>query len=125
VIRDLVLSRLAELPGEVPLSVIAKTCEVLLDAETLASLEMLCNYMPELSSEGGKWKIGTMGRSSQLLIAIENYAMSSGRRIFRLSSALAAIPAHEHPTSDELKQALEMSHGRFEILPNAMIRRNS
>ena len=123
-IRDILLTRLTELPGGVSLRVIGKMCDVRLDAETLSSVELLCNYLPELSSEGGKWRTGAIGRSSQLLVAIENYAMSSGRRIFRLSSALAAIPAHEHPTPEELKQALEMSHGKFEMLPNAMIRRN-
>ena len=74
--------------------------------------------------DDGKWKIAQAGRSATILAEIENYSVSTGRKIFRLSSALGRIPIHEHPNEDELKQALDLSHGKYELLPNAMIKRN-
>jgi hypothetical protein len=86
--------------------------------------EVLLSYSPELVVDNGEWKLAKSGRTAAILAAIENYSVSTGRKIFRLSSALQAIPAHEHPTETELQQALAMSRGRYDLLPNAMIKRN-
>jgi hypothetical protein len=64
------------------------------------------------------------GRAAQLLAAIENYADTSGRKIFRLAAALSSLPASEYPTEEELQNILASSNGRFALLPNAMIKRN-
>jgi hypothetical protein len=123
-IRDRVLGFLADTQGGASASEIAEECGFRTDAETAAAFELLCHYAPELIKENDRWKVAKAGRSSQILAAIESYALSSGKKIFRLSTALASIPAHEHPAEEELKQALEMSHGRFQLLANAMIKKN-
>lgn len=123
-IRDQLLVSLGDTPGGAAVGSLGELCDLGKDAEAIAALELLCHYMPELGLDGGKWKVTTISRGAQILAAVENYAVSSGKKIFRLASALSAIPAHEHPTEDELTQALEMSHGRYQLLPNAMIRKN-
>lgn len=123
-IRDQLLVCLDNIPGGVPINALAEQCDIGKDAEALAALELLCRYSPELGFDCGKWKAVKTSRGARILAAVENYAVSSGKKIFRLAPALSAIPADEHPTEDELTQALEMSHGRYELLPNAMIRKN-
>ena len=104
---------------------LVEACDLPVDPENAAAVQLLIHYMPEIVRDGDRWTLARVGKSSKILSAIENYAVSSGRKVFRLSSALAGIPANEHPTEDELRQALELSHGRFELLPNAMIRKTS
>lgn len=123
-IRDRLISSLGDNTGGATINSLAEQCEVGKDAEALAALEMLCHFTPELGIDSDKWKVARVGRGAQILAAVENYAVSSGKKIFRLSAALSAVPAHEHPTEDELTQALEMSHGRYQLLPNAMIRKH-
>lgn len=94
------------------------------DPESLSAAELLLHYSSDVVLDGGKWKVAQAGKSATILAAIRNFASSSGRKIFRLSSALAQIPPHEHPNEEELKAALDLSHGEFELLPNAMIKRN-
>lgn len=122
--RDLLLSRLAETGGASVIGLLNGT-NLALDAETISTVEVLLQYSPEVIFDDGKWRIAQFGRSSKLLAEIENYSVSTGRKIFRVSAALQRIPAHEHPTETELQQALELSHGRYELLANAMIKRNS
>lgn len=93
-------------------------------AENMAVVEALLMFSPEFEKVAQVWKLVKKGRTARILTAIENYADATGRKIFRLSTALADLPPHEHPTEDELRHALESSHGRFQILPNAMIKRN-
>ena len=123
-IRDNIIASLAACPGGASIETLAAQCEMRKDCETLGALEVLCYYSPELGLEDRKWKVIMTSRATRILAAIENYAVSSGKRIFRVASALAVIPVHEHPTETELTQALEMAHGRYQLLPNAMIRRN-
>jgi hypothetical protein len=122
--RDRLLVAFSDSPGGLPISSLGGLCDLGKDAESLAALELLCHYTPELDLESGKWKVVGIGRGAQILAAIENYAVSTGKKIFRLAAALSAIPAHEHPTEAELTQALEMSHGRYQLMPNAMIRKH-
>lgn len=121
-IRDDILSRLAEAGGASTGSLL-KHIDVPVDAESAAAVEMLACYSSEVVFDDGKWKLAQTGRSATILAEIENYSVSTGRKIFRLSSALERIPAHEHPNEDELKQALDLSHGKYELLANAMIKR--
>jgi len=123
-IRDRLLVSLTDYPRGASTESLGGLCEFGRDAEVLAALELLCHYSPELGLDGGKWKVTGTSRAAQILAAVENYAVSSGKKIFRVASALSGVPAHEHPTEFELTRALEMSHGRYQLLPNAMIRRN-
>ena len=122
-IRDAILTRLAETGGAAIGGLLHGT-DLSVDAESAAAVEMLLHYSSEVVFDNGKWKLAHAGRSATILAAIENYSVSTGRKIFRLSSALGRIPAHEHPNEDDLKQALDLSHGKYELLPNAMIKRN-
>jgi len=122
-IRDKLLSRLAETSG-ISIAGVLQGSDIAVNAETTAAAELLLQYSPDVVFDDGKWKVAQAGRSATIFAAIHNYSVSSGRRIFRLSSALAQIPPHEHPNEDELKQALDLSHGEYELLPNAMIKRN-
>lgn len=124
-IRDTILGALsATKAGESPSTLVA-SCELPVEPEVSAALEVLLEYSPETIRDGDKWRLAQAGRTATILAAIENFSVSTGRKIFRLSSALRGIPPHEQPTEDELKQALGMSHGKYELLPNAMIKRNS
>lgn len=122
-IRDAILTTLAE-TGGATIGGLLQHADVPADAESAAAMEMLLCYSSEVVFDEGKWKLAHAGRSALILAEIENYSVSTGRKIFRLSSALGRIPAHEHPNEDELKQALGLSHGKYELLPNAMIKRN-
>jgi hypothetical protein len=122
-IRDAILTGLAE-TGGATISRLLQHADVAADTESAAAMEMLLCYSSEVVFDAGKWKLAQTGRSASILAEIENYSVSTGRKIFRLSSALARLPAHEHPNEDELKQALGISHAKYELLPNAMIKRN-
>ena len=121
-IRDQILSTLAETDGATIVGVLQGT-ELPVNAETSAAAELLLHYSHDVVFDDGKWKVAEAGRSATILAEIKNYSVSTGRKIFRLSSALAKLPPHEHPNEDELKQALDLSHGEYELLPNAMIKR--
>jgi hypothetical protein len=124
VLRDQIIAILTQEQAELSTS---KLCEKLghpCSAEDFEVVEALLMFSPEIQKAGGSWKLVKKGRTARILTAIENYADATGRKIFRLSAALADLPPHEHPTEEELRHALEASHGRFQILPNAMIKRN-
>lgn len=122
-IRDTIIAHLSETDGA-SVGSLLQSAGLPAEAESLAAVELLLHYSSDVVLDGDKWKVAQAGRSATILAAIRNYASSSGRKIFRLSSALAQIPAHEHPNEEELKAALDLSHGEFELLPNAMIKRN-
>jgi hypothetical protein len=94
------------------------------EPDTLHALEALLIFHSEVDLEGRKWKIIKKSRKNNILSAIEAYANSSGKKIFRLSAALTEIPTNEHPTEDELKEILDGTNGNFQLLRNAMIKRN-
>jgi hypothetical protein len=93
--------------------------------ETQCAVEVLLLFSPEVHKDGQKWKFRKKGQKNKILAAIESYADLSGKKIFRLSAALSNLPAHEHPTEDQLIKILERSNGRFQLLRNAMIKRIS
>ncbi len=122
-IREKIISRLAMMDG-CAFGALLNSVDIVVDPESSAAAELLLQYSSDVVLDDCKWRVVQTGKSATILAAIKNYGVSSGRRIFRLSSALAQIPAHEHPNEDELKAALDLSHGEYELLPNAMIKRN-
>lgn len=91
---------------------------------TQAVIETLLMFSPEVEYGDERWRLVRKSRTARILAVIESYADSTGKKIFRLSAALSSLPAHEHPTEEELQSALDASHGRFQLLANAMIKRN-
>ncbi len=77
-------------------------------AEAIAALEIVLFYSSDVHNQDGKWSIAKTGRTSAILAAVDNFATSTGRKIFRVSSALQSIPPHEQPTETELQSALEI-----------------
>lgn len=122
-IREKIMARLSESDSASTQSLLA-CAELANNADSFAAVELILHYSPEVVFDDGRWKVAQSGKSTKILAAISNYATSSGRKIFRLSSALAQFPLHEHPNEHELKAALGLSHGEYELLPNAMIKRN-
>lgn len=122
-IRDKLVSCLTESDGASTAALIRRA-EGRENVEMIAAAELLLHYSPDIVFDDGEWKVAQAGKSAKIMAAIRNYGTSTGRRIFRLSAALAQIPAHEHPNEEELKAALNLSHGEYELLPNAMIKRN-
>ena len=123
-IRDQFLARLGESHSGSSIIGLLRKVDQPADPETACAAQVLLSYSPEVVNDHGEWKLAKVGQTAAILAAIENYSVSTGRKIFRLSSALQTLPVHEHPTETELQQALAMSRGRFDLLPNAMIKRN-
>ena len=97
-----------------------------IDAGTSASaaIEAILMLCPEVYLAESRWRMGSRGKASRILSAIEVYTSSTGKKIFRASAALSSLSADEHPTADELREILGSSGGRFTLLPNDMIKRN-
>ena len=93
--------------------------------EVVASCELLCLYADELALVDGKLQLLKKDRASAILTELTNFCEASGKRIFRVSAALERLAAHEHPTEDELKRAVDLSNGKFSLLKNSMVKRNS
>lgn len=123
-LHDRLLSTLSTAPGGLTIAALAERIDLEATAYKLAAMEAILLLSPEASREGDRWKLMVQGRAAQLLTAIENYADTSGKKIFRLAAALSSLSASEHPTEEELRDVLASSNGRFILLPNAMIKRN-
>lgn len=123
-LHDRLLSVLSAAPGGLPIGALLERIDVQSTPYSLAAIEATLLLSPEVSREGDRWKLMVKGRAAGLLTAIENYADTSGKRIFRLAAALSNLPASEHPTEEELREVLNSTDGRFDLLPNAMIKRN-
>ena len=93
--------------------------------EVVASCELLCLYADEMALVDGKWQLLKKDRASAILTELTNFCETSGKRIFRVSAALARLAAHEHPTEDELKRAVDLSNGKFSLLNNSMVKRSN
>ena len=88
-----------------------------------AYVEACLHLSPEVTQHGELWVARSGNRKSRVLAEIRRYADASGKRIFRVSSALSSLPPQEHPTAEDLKSVLAGSNGEFELLPNAMIKK--
>jgi hypothetical protein len=94
-------------------------------AETLGAIELLCVLSSDFQNSNGNWLTTRVGKAGAVLVALENFVTSTGKRIFRSSAALEALPAEMLPTEDELVEILESSGQRFVLLPNQMIKFNN
>lgn len=94
-------------------------------ADTLGAIELLCMISSDFQNSNGAWLTTRSGKAGAVLVALENFATSTGKRIFRCSAALEALPADMLPTENELVQILESNGQRFELLPNQMIKINN
>jgi hypothetical protein len=93
-----------------------------LTGERLGAIELLCALNSTVSRSEGGWRASQMGKSSSVILALENFAASSGKRIFRASSALEGLTADVLPTQTELEELLKHGGSKFEMLPNGMIK---
>jgi hypothetical protein len=126
VIRDSLIAAITQRPDGLTTEALLGTLPAIPQRPSdMAAVDAVLLLSPEVRRDGGLWKIAQKGKTGRILAAIENYAQHTGRSIFRLSSALQALPAHEHPTEDELKRILSVTDGRYELLRNAMIRRRT
>jgi hypothetical protein len=123
-IRDDLIQGLRQAPTGLPLATLL--AQAGLDTQDADLAEAILLLSPEVGhGESRRWRLLDCGRVGRLLAAIDGFAASSGRKLFRAEAALADLPAHEHPTQEELQEAIEASGGRYSLLPNLMIRRNS
>ncbi len=105
----------------------ASLCPEVLSTSTpqdMAATEIVCILSQDFISDGRHWRLAGQFRIGALLARLDNYATLTGKRLFRLSAALSGLPPHEYPTDDELRQVLDLAQGRYELLPNAMIKKN-
>lgn len=123
-LRDEMMAVLREFPTGLSTSGMLGRLNMDLHSKSAAVVEALLLLAPEVSSVQGTWRLAKKGRDGTILDAIEIYAVDTGRRIFRASAALERIPLHERPSEEELRRTIEQSGGRYELLPNQMIRRN-
>ena len=93
-------------------------------AESIAAVEIFCDLSPAISFEDGHWRTSASTKTKAVLAALLNHAQTTGKSIFRASSALAGLPVEQQPTEDELASIVEMAHGHFQLLPNNMIKAN-
>ena len=101
--------------------------EVLMEGDSpdaLGAVELLCVLSPDFRCEAETWRTIQVGKAVAVLVALENHAAATGRRIFRSVSAIEGLPDDALPTLEELNQIVESSGGRFEMLPNQMIKFN-
>ena len=93
-------------------------------AENQAMIELVCRLAPGLRSDGGRWKSGASGTTAGVISALETYAKSGERKVFRAEAAFRDLPPDQHPTIEELQQAVDASNGRFSLLPNQFVKFN-
>lgn len=122
--REQMLSMLEINPKGLTTSALAQQLGLVQRPDIISALEALLSYCGEVGKEDHKWKIVKRSRKNKILSAIEAYANSSGKKIFRLSASLSGIPINEHPTEDKLREILDATNGQFQLLRNAMIKRN-
>jgi hypothetical protein len=124
-IRDQLIAMLDRNPGGLSSQALLERTELRSDPYVIAAVDSFLLLSSEVKREGNLWKLIGQSRTAKILSAIDAYAKSTGKKIFRLSTALEGLPAHEHPTEEELIRALKASNGQYKLLPNAMIKRNS
>lgn len=122
--REKMLSMLEMNPKGLTTSALAQQLGLAQGPDTIYALEALLAYCNEVGQEDQRWKIVKKSMKNKILGSIEAYANSSGKKIFRLSAALSGIPINEHPTEDKLREILDATNGQFQLLRNAMIKRN-
>lgn len=122
--RDRLLSELQASPSGMSLPSLLSIMKIDSGSSTAAAVEAILLLLPEIYFAESRWRTSPKGKAARILSAIEAYASSTGKKIFRAGSALSSLAADEHPTADELSEVLDSCGGRFTLLPNEMIRRN-
>ncbi len=87
-------------------------------------MEALLVLSPEVRLIDGRWRLIEVARRDRILAAVEAYASTTGKKLFRAAAALDGLSLKDQPTIEELKGVLASSGGRYSLLPNAMIKRN-
>jgi hypothetical protein len=125
VLRDEIIRGLRSV--QTGLTTTALLSEISIDYQSAkaAMVESLLLLSPEITLSEGRWRLVDQGRLGNILAAFDAHVTATGRRVFRAASALAGLPPHEHPTIEELQQAAQQSGGRYELLSNGMVRRNT
>lgn len=123
-IHDQLIAKLEKNPKGLSTSALAEQLDLPSGSETLCALEAILTFCSEVGLEDQKWKIIKSGRKNKILNAIESYANFSGKKIFRLSAALSGLPINDYPTEEELREMFDAMNGQFQLLRNAMIKRN-
>src|SRR5207249_2752748 len=108
-IRDQVIEELRESPKGLSLSSILSRLRIDGCSPGAAAVEATLLLSPETHCAESRWRMTSKGRSGHILTSIEAYASSTGKKVFRASSALASLPTDEHPTVDELRELLDSS----------------
>lgn len=121
-IRDNLITVLSKNPGGLRTKSLVAQADFPWDVEKLYVAEALLWMSPELKNENGTWKLARESKQSRIISKIDTYSQATGKKIFRLATALESLPVQEHPTETELKQILE-ADGRYQLLANAMIKR--
>jgi hypothetical protein len=124
VLRDDLLAHLRDAPSGLSTAAVLGKINIEVHGADAAVVEALLMLSPEVTQAQASWRLEKKGRVGMILDAIDLYAVSTGKRIFRAGAALESVPLHERPSHEELKQIIEQSSGRYELLPNQMIRRN-
>ena len=124
-IREKILDKLSVSQDSEPTKSLARSCFDSPTPEHVAAIDLLCMYSTEITPIEDGWAVGRKNKTGKVLAMIENYSMTTGKKIFRLAAALNDLPPHEHPTQNEIEKTIELSNGKFKLLPNAMIKRNS
>jgi hypothetical protein len=120
--RDILFQALARTPGGLSCRNLAAMISEDDSAEELGAVELLCVLSPNLREVDGTWRSYRLGKSGAVLLAFENYAKATGKRIFRIESAIAGLPVEYLPTEEEIVHIVDSSSGRFTMLSNRMIK---
>src|SRR5215467_1751040 len=88
VIRDDLLSALRKSPQGLPSTALAERIGSGVHPEVVAAVDAILRLSPEVTHIDAKWVLVSEGRTMRILSVIEAYAVASGRKVFRLSSAL-------------------------------------
>jgi hypothetical protein len=122
--RDRVLGMLQRVPAGASLGHILGELNINPHSEEGSAVEALLFLSPEVRLIDGRWRVVELARRDRILAAIEAYASTTGKRLFRVVTALDGLPLKDQPTVDELREVLASSNDRYTLLPNAMIKRN-
>ncbi|MCB1064813.1 MAG: hypothetical protein KDN20_18075 [Verrucomicrobiae bacterium] len=123
-IRPQILETLQSSPGGLSSRALAQKTGLDCTAESIAAVSVMALVSGDIRFEEERWKpTKSIGATPVAILAVlENYARTTGKRIFRASAALQFLSAEQQPTADDLQRIVEESGHAFELLPNSMIK---
>ena len=122
-IRESLLKSLSRRPEGANLRVLREDADLNPDPENEAFVEALLMLSPECIRQADGWVLAAGNRGRRIMAELRRYSDATGKRIFRASSALSALPVQDQPTIDELSDILQTGDDEFELMPNGMIKR--